>query len=59
MAIAIAAVSCVRVYSDSTPLALEQRAPAFSLPDHRGAEVELDSILSERAAVLVFYRGRD
>lgn len=41
----------------TAPAAVERKAPAFSLPDHTGRQVSLQSLLDEGPAVVVFYRG--
>jgi len=48
--------SC-RIRSTTTPLAVDQQAPAFTLPNQSGQEVTLSSLTARGPAVLVFNRG--
>ncbi len=58
IAIAAIVVSCTWRLETRTPAVDAQAsAPSFSLPDHEGKQVSLDSLTAEGPAVLVFYRG--
>jgi hypothetical protein len=52
----LALVAC-RLRSHAGGPALQQRAPAFALPDEDGRSVSLDRLRAQGPAVLVFYRG--
>ena len=40
-----------------TPIQVARQAPDFALPDHRGTEVTLRSLLAKGPVVVIFYRG--
>lgn len=46
-----------RLETRTTPLALDELAPAFALQSHQGQRVTLNSLLVKGPAVIVFYRG--
>lgn len=53
---AVLGIGC-GVKTRDKPMATEQVAPAFALPDQNGQTVALSSLLATGPAVLVFYRG--
>lgn len=54
--VALASTACGLTPRAPGPAA-EAKAPAFTLPDHRGAQVSLADLTRHGPAVLVFYRG--
>lgn len=57
-AIEVMAMDCLRRAGiEAKALRVGERAPAFRLPDQSGGLVELDSLLTQGPAVLLFYRG--
>ncbi len=55
---AVVVASCTwRLKTRTTPVDPQADAPSFSLPDHNGKQVSLDSLTANGPAVLVFYRG--
>jgi cytochrome oxidase Cu insertion factor (SCO1/SenC/PrrC family) len=57
-AIALTVLSCNWRLRTRTPAVGEAKpAPEFSLPDHRGNQVSLATLVENGPAVVVFYRG--
>ncbi|MBC8066798.1 MAG: redoxin domain-containing protein [Deltaproteobacteria bacterium] len=52
----LALVAC-RLRAHGAGPVVQQRAPAFALPDAEGRVVTLDGLRARGPAVLVFYRG--
>ncbi len=51
-------LSCFpKLHTRGPSVEVKETAPDFTLTDHRGNEVSLDSLLEKGPAVLVFYRG--
>jgi cytochrome oxidase Cu insertion factor (SCO1/SenC/PrrC family) len=46
-----------RLETRTPPKEVAELAPDFSLPDHEGRTVTLDSLVQDGPAVVVFYRG--
>jgi hypothetical protein len=58
VSVAFILISCFPKLETREPsLEVKEMAPDFSLPNHKGEDITLDSLLSDGPAVVVFYRG--
>ena len=58
IAISLVVVSCLPKLETREPsIEVKEIAPDFTLQDHNGEDVSLDSLLVNGPAVVVFYRG--